>query len=108
MVDDDSLCMAQLAQDLSTIHEAFCLYDEGTGQIDVLQVAAMLRWMGHRLQSLPLRRFYIQEPCKNPHYLQDVAFTSPYLGLPTFQTVQIDLQLLEFMVSRWLRLQHRT
>lgn len=67
-VDDDSLFMAQLAQDLSTIHEAFCLFDEGTGQVDVLQVAAMLRWMGHRLQSLPFHRFDIQEPHKNSHY----------------------------------------
>jgi hypothetical protein len=44
------------------------LFDEGTGQIDVLQVAAMLRWMGHRLQSLPFHRFDIQEPHKNSHY----------------------------------------
>lgn len=37
-------------KDLSTIHEAFCLFDEGTGQIDVLQVAAMLRWMGYSIE----------------------------------------------------------
>lgn len=31
---------------MNTISEIFQMFDEGTGQVDVLQVAAIIRWMG--------------------------------------------------------------
>jgi len=37
-------------EDLTRIHETFRLFDEGSGEVDVLQVAAMLRFMGFSIE----------------------------------------------------------